>query len=300
MSFKSVTIDVSHDVLQRTNTVEVMSDALYANFKALIENEIGIRLGLYGRERLSHWLQKRLKETGASTFEAYYGIVANSERNEPEIERLIESVTIHKTEFFRHIEHFHYLTQIALPEIIVSRGTKRRCRVWCAGCSTGQEAYSLAMALNEFAAQHPKFHFSVLATDVSQKVLHHAQRGIYDEEMVDAIPCEWQEKYLLKGKGKHKGKVRFCHELRTKITFEKLNFHKSEYNLAKRQDIIFCRNVLIYFDRSVQETILKRLCRCLRPNGYLFLGASETLNGMTLPLARLAAKIYRKLPDELA
>ena len=139
MSFKSVTVDVSQNVSQKANTVEVMSEAIYANFRALIENEIGIRLGLYGRERLSHWLQKRLKETGVSTFDAYYDIVANSERNEQEIERLIESVTIHKTEFFRHIEHFHYLTQTALPEIIASRGVKRRCRVWCAGCSTGQE-----------------------------------------------------------------------------------------------------------------------------------------------------------------
>ena len=297
MSFKSANFDISDNMSPHASDAGVMSGVMYARFKTLIETQIGIRLSAYGREQLSYRLQKRLKEIGISSFDSYYDFLISPAGQDAEVERLIESVVIHKTEFFRHVEHFHYLTQTALPAIAASKGAKRCCRIWCAGCSTGQEAYSLTMLLSEFAAQHLNFRFSVLATDVSSKVLHHAQRGIYDEELIEAIPVELRKKYLLKGRKQHKNKVRFSHELRSTIHFEKLNFHKATYDISNRQDVIFCRNVLIYFARSIQETILNRLCRCLRPNGYLFLGPSETLNGMTLPLVRVAARVYQKLPD---
>ena len=165
-------------------------------------------------------------------------------------------------------------------------------KFWSAGCSTGEEPYTLAMVLAEHALAQPQFRFSILATDISTKVLHLAEQAVYLHDKIQPVPIPMRKKYLLSSKDRKL--VRICPELRSRVSFFRLNFMDSDYALKDKMDVIFCRNVIIYFDRSTQQAILERLCRHLLPGGYLFMGHSETLNGMNLPLQPVAATIYRK------
>jgi chemotaxis receptor (MCP) glutamine deamidase CheD len=167
--------------------------------------------------------------------------------------------------------------------------------IWCAGCSTGEEPYSLAMVLNEFAEQNREFRFLVLATDISSKVLEQARLGIYEEEHIESIPLSLRKKYLLRSKEKDKNLVRIIPELRAFIRFRRLNFMDTSFGLRELMDIVFCRNVIIYFDRPTQEAVLNRICSYLQPGGYLFTGHSETLNGMNLPLNPVSHTVYKQM-----
>ena len=187
------------------------------------------------------------------------------------------------------------LTDTVLPPFIdPASGSGSFFNIWSAGCSSGEEPYTLAMVLSEFAAHHPGFRFSVVATDISTKVLEKAKLGIYDEERVATVPLSIKQKYLMKSKDRTKGQVRITPELRSLIRFERVNLMDEQYRRPELLDVIFCRNVIIYFERLNQEKLLGRLCNSLRPGGYLFLGHSETVHGFDLPLQRITSTVYRK------
>jgi len=207
---------------------------------------------------------------------------------------MIDAVTTNKTDFFREQKHFDYLNEVVLPEVMnkLKSAIIRSFHVWSAGCSTGEEPYTLAMLLNEFAENNPTFRFSILATDISTKALESAQLGMYQEEKIAPVPMVLRHKYLLRGRDKPV--VRIVPALRSSVHFMHLNFMNKEYDLAEMMGVIFCRNVIIYFDRPTQESILQRICRYLSPGGYLFMGHSETLNGLDLPLEQVSASIYRR------
>ena len=173
-------------------------------------------------------------------------------------------------------------------------GIRRRASIWSAGCSTGAEPYTLAIVLEEFANGWGGFDYSILATDISTRVLSKAREGIYTEEEVGPIPLPLKKKYLLRSKNREKKIVRIAPEIRSKVIFNRLNFMDAEYAVPNALDVIFCRNVIIYFDHPTQQLVLSRLCRCLLPGGYIFLGHSETLNGFRLPLKQVTATVYRK------
>ena len=209
---------------------------------------------------------------------------------------MIDVVTTNKTDFFREPDHFDYLSERVLPELVLSHGVgvRKKLNVWSAACSTGEEPYTLAMVLSEFAEGCPGFYFSILATDISTAVLEKARSGIYDHDRVIPIPMVLRKKYLLKSKEKVKGLVRIVPALRNSVRFERLNFLDEEYGIDEPMAIVFCRNVLIYFDRSTQEKLVNRLSQQLISGGYLFVGHSESLHGMDLPLVQTATSIYRK------
>jgi chemotaxis protein methyltransferase CheR len=219
---------------------------------------------------------------------------------EEEIFHMIDAVTTNKTDFFREPNHFDYLVQQALPHLIKQQGAgvKRRLVAWSAGCSTGEEAYTIAMVLNEFGKQFPglSFDFRILATDISTKVLETAKRAIYGEEKVDPIPMHFRKQYLLRSKDPSKGRVRIVPRLRQYVRFRRLNFLQDDFGFREGLDIIFFRNVLIYFKKSTQKQILRKVLRYLRPGGYLFIGHSETLLEMNLPLHAVAPTIYQRTP----
>ncbi len=166
--------------------------------------------------------------------------------------------------------------------------------VWSAGCSSGEEPYTLAIVLSEYAAAHPGFHFRILASDISTDMLERAEMGIYSSECVAPIPLALKRKYLLRSRDSQSPRVRVAPELRKLVDFRRLNFMDSDYMLAEKVDAIFCRNVLIYFDRATQESILRKLVHNLTPSGYLFVGHSETLHDMDLPVIPVAPALYRK------
>jgi chemotaxis protein methyltransferase CheR len=151
------------------------------------------------------------------------------------------------------------------------------------------------MVLAEFSRQHPDLTCSLVATDISSRVLDRAREGIYDADRVQAVPIALKQRYLLKSKDRGKGLVRIVPELRNAVQFRRLNLMEESFSFSEPLDVIFCRNVIIYFDRATQERLISRFCRVLRPDGHLFLGHSESVHGFDLPLRRITSTVYRKI-----
>ena len=266
----------------------------FERFSRLVYDQFGIKLPAHKQSMLEGRLRKRLRALGLGSFEEYAELIFSGREPEGELIRLIDVVTTNKTDFFREPAHFDFLVRSALPELIVrdEAGMSRPLRVWSAGCSTGKEPYTLAMVLSEFQATHPGFRFEILGTDISTDVLDKAARGIYAEEKAEPVPAALRRKYLLRSKDPAQRQVRIVPELRSQVRFRRLNFMDADYGLRESFDVIFCRNVLIYFDRQTQERLLTRFAGYLEKGSFLFLGHSETLLGLNLPLRQMAPSVY--------
>jgi chemotaxis protein methyltransferase CheR len=215
---------------------------------------------------------------------------------EREFDHLIDTMTTNKTDFFREARHFELMAEHAVPRMIQNGiGIQRPLRVWSSACSTGPEPYTAAMVLAEVAAAQPGFDFQVFGTDICQEVLETAVRAIYSEEMASPIPAPLLKRYMLRSRDRQAKTVRVAAELRRKVRFAKMNLMDEVYPWGDPMDIIFCRNVLIYFDKATQQQVLGFLCRSLRPGGWLFLGHSETLAGLNLPVRQVAPSSYIRL-----
>jgi chemotaxis protein methyltransferase CheR len=267
----------------------------FTRLSEFIHTQCGIKMPPGKKIMLEARLQKRLKSVGAATFGEYCEYLFNSSNSQEELVHMINAVATNKTDFFREPGHYPILTDTVLPQFLDPASGSGPCfTVWSAGCSSGEEPYTLAMVLSEFALLHPGFRFSIVATDISTKVLEKARLGIYDEERVAPVPLFIKQKYLMKSKDRSKGQVRITPELRALISFERVNLMDEQYRRPELLDVIFCRNVIIYFERANQEKLLGRLCNTLKPGGHLFLGHSETVHGFDLPLQRVTSTVYRK------
>jgi len=266
-------------------------------FSSLIYDQVGIKLPPAKKTMLEARLQKRLKTLSLDSFEAYREFVFSPEGQRLELIHLIDVVTTNKTDFFREPSHFGYLTRTALPTLLKGRDDSRLgppFRLWSAGCSSGEEPYTLAMILAEFAEGQAGFHFAILASDISTRILDTARRAVYPEDRVDTVEPLFKKKYLLRSKDRRRALIRICPQLRALITFRRINFMDEDLGVAEKMDVIFCRNVVIYFDKETQQRLMEKFYRQLRPGGYLFLGHSETLNGLDLPFQAVASTVYRK------
>ncbi len=272
-----------------------MSARTFERFSSFIEDSTGIKMPPAKRTMLEGRLRKRMRKLGLGSFEAYADMVFTSGENSLELVNLIDAVTTNKTDFFREPGHFDYLVKNVLPEHMTAAGhcSRQKLKVWSAGCSTGEEPYTLAIVLSEFAEQHKSFDFSILATDISTRVLDKAVSGVYDAEKIVPVPQALRKKYLLRGKGEKQHLVRIVPELRSRVKFQQLNFMDSEFGIRDRMNVIFCRNVIIYFERAMQEQLLNKFCRYLAPGGYIFMGHSETLSGLNVPLVQVSTTVYR-------
>lgn len=279
--------------------VGTMSGKDFRRLSEFIESELGIRTPPAKKNMIESRLQKRLRKLGLGSFTEYCDYLFSEHGMEAELAHMVDMVTTNKTDFFREPCHFDFLVQKALPELIKSQGAgvMKRLVVWSAGCSTGEEPYTMAIVLSEFAERYPGlgFRFLILATDISGRVLEIAKRAVYEEERAAPVPAPLRKKYLLRGKDANRGLVRMVPELRSLVRFRRLNFMEGDFDMREPVDIIFCRNVFIYFDKCTQEQILQRFCRHLSPGGFIFIGQSETLHGMDLPLDRVAPSVYRKI-----
>lgn len=275
---------------------KAMSLKTFRRFRDYITVHLGIKMPDTKKTMLQSRLQKRLRALRLRTYEEYFDYVFSDQGHETELAHMIDAITTNKTDFFREPRHFEYLVQNALPELIANPPKRIRniFRFWSAGCSTGAEPYTLAMVLSEFARKHEDFRFTILATDISTKVLNAAAMGIYKHEIVEPIPMALRKTYLLRSKERNQDIVRVVPKLRSKVSFRRLNFMDEDFGLRLPVEMIFCRNVLIYFSRSTQEKVINRLCRYLDVGGYLFVGHSETLNGLDVPLIQVSPTIYRK------
>jgi chemotaxis protein methyltransferase CheR len=273
-----------------------MSDGEFNRFSRLVQDLCGIKMPPVKKTMLEARLRKRMRALGLGSFKEYWKYIDSVEGKRNEIIHMIDVVTTNKTDFFREPAHLEYLYNSALPDLLKDRGDDNRSnvRVWSAGCSTGKEAYSIAMVMSEYSRNVRKLNFSILGTDISTDVLEKAAKGIYKQEKADTIPTEYRKRYLLKSKDPEKQLIRVAPEIRSLVSFGRLNFLDEDYGFKADFDIVFCRNVIIYFDRENQQRILRRICSHIVSGGYLFTGHSETLHGMELPIKPMAPSVYKK------
>jgi chemotaxis protein methyltransferase CheR len=267
-----------------------LSRSGFARFARYITAELGIKMPESKLTMVQSRLLRRVRDLRMNSVEQY-GEYFFASANREEREHFINAITTNKTDFFREPQHFTYLCEVVLP--LMSR-PRVRFKVWSAGCSSGEEPYTLAMLMAEYAICRPGFDFAILATDISTKVLSAAQTGIYQEAQIVPIPPELRRKYLLRGRDANERSARIVPELRKKISFHQLNFMDDSYGVRDTFDVIFFRNVMIYFDRPTQEAVINKLCRNLAPGGYLFAGHSESLAGLDIPVRPVEASVYRK------
>lgn len=283
--------------LKDTTERKPLSDSDFKHLSEFIYKEVGIKMPLTKKTMVEARLQRRLRHLSMGNFKEYLNYVFSQQGFENEIIHLIDVLTTNKTDFFREPQHFSFLTETALPDLIetYNTGVRKPLMLWSAGCSTGEEPYTLAMVLSDFSEKNynNSFKFKLLATDISTRVLDKAKKAIYDEEKAAPIPPHMKKRYLLKSKDRKKGLVRMAPEVRALINFRRLNFMDSNFGFRETMDIIFCRNVVIYFDKKTQEQLLIKFSRHLQPGGFLFMGHSETLNGLNVPFYQVAPTIYR-------
>jgi chemotaxis protein methyltransferase CheR len=281
---------------QKTVNPLDLSPESFERFARFITAELGIKMPDAKMSMLQSRLQRRLRQLKIDSLETYQAYLFDSPNAEEERIHFINAVTTNKTDFFREASHFDYLVQTALPALgkMYGTGPSWLFKLWCAGCSSGEEPYTQAMVLSEYAEQRRGFDFAILATDISTRVLNNAQLGIYDESRVEPIPAALRRRYLLRSKDSTKSVVRIIPELRGKITFHRLNFMDDDYAVRDKFEVIFFRNVMIYFDKPTQEAVINKLCRNLKPGGYLFAGHSESLAGLDIPIQAVGSAIYRR------
>ena len=272
-----------------------LTDEEFRKLSDFIFREYGIKMPPVKKIMLQSRLQKRLRELNMSNFKEYVEFVFSKEGQDNEVIHMIDVVSTNKTDFFREPVHFEFMTDVAIPEFVEENRGKGTLKIWSAGSSSGEEAYTIAMTMSENKEKYPGLDFSILGTDISSRILQTAVEAIYKEARIEGIPLTLKRKYFLKSKDQTNPTVRIIPELRRKASFARLNFMDNTYNINETFDIIFCRNVLIYFDRETQEKVINKLCNKLKPNGIFFLGHSESITSMQVPLKQIKPTIFRKI-----
>jgi chemotaxis protein methyltransferase CheR len=276
-----------------------ISELDYRKLSDLIRCECGIVFTHAKRTMVETRLRKRARAAGISSLSAYCEYLHTAQGRRSESPHLIDALTTHKTDFFREPAHFDYLVSRIIPDLTAAHeaGIRRPLLVWSSACSTGEEPYTLAMVLSDYSGSlKPRsYRFRIEATDISKAVVETAMRAVYPETVVRPVPESLRRRYLLRSKDASPPLVRLTAEIRSLIQFRQLNLMDPDYGFAEPLDVVFCRNVMIYFDRPVQQRVLAKITATLRQGGYLVMGHSESLNGLDLPLAQVAPTVYRRI-----
>ncbi|MCO4798287.1 MAG: protein-glutamate O-methyltransferase CheR [Colwelliaceae bacterium] len=260
------------------------SEEVFCLFQALIKKRLGIHLPVYKRVMLGHRLFKRLISTNMNNFSDYYRYI-NTPENAAELETALELITTNETFFFREEKHFEYLRNDILP----SFSPNKELKIWSAACSTGEEPYSIAMLMKDC---YPKA-WSLSASDVNQTIVNQAKKAIYLDERTSLLPEEYRKENCLKGTDEFEGYLRITPELRNKVTFFQFNLLDDMKKLGTF-DLIFLRNVMIYFDDNTKQNVIDKIFHLLNPGGHLFISHSETLHGIEHHLKLINPAIYQR------
>jgi chemotaxis protein methyltransferase CheR len=267
---------------------------LLSNF---IEQQYGIQMPPAKKILLQTRLQKRAAKLGYDSLHSYIDYLFSPQGQQLEKDQFATIISTHKTDFFREPDHFTSLNTILLPELTANRdvGTTETLVAWSSASSTGEEVYSIAMAMHDYFKKHgnPMPLMKVIGTDISDTIVEFASKAIYSDKVLSSIPPEYIH-YFMRSKDPRRPAVRIVPEIRKYTDFRQQNLMDTQYRVKKGIHIIFCRNVLIYFNKATQESILKRLVELLAPGGFLLIGHSESLSGINLPVEQVKLTIYRK------
>ena len=267
--------------------IRPLSAAEFRLFQRLIYSQAGIALGPSKKELLVARLRRRLRALGIRSFRDYHRLV---EHDAEERVRMLDCISTNETRFFREPRQFEFLEQQILPDLRAAGGHRPgSLRVWSAGCSTGEEPYSLAMTLLD---QLPDWQVEILATDLSTRVLQAAREALWPIEKSAEIPFAYRKRFMLRGIRRQGGKMKAGPEIRSLIRFARLNLNDLTYPPMGQFQLIFCRNVLIYFDADSRQRVIRRLLDRLTPSGVLFLGHAESLSGLDKTVRSVGPNIY--------
>jgi chemotaxis protein methyltransferase CheR len=266
------------------------SDAEFAFIRELVEQHAAIKLPDTKRQMVYGRLVRRLRELRLGSFAEYVALLRD-DAGGPEFVNLINAVTTNLTSFFREKHHFDVLREKVIPEFVTRNSAKRSLRIWSAGCSTGEEPYSIAMTVLDCLPAG--WDLKILATDIDTTVLATASAGVYGEDRIRSLPDTLKRRGFLRGRGESSDKVRVRPEFQQPISFKQLNLMEA-WPMRGQFDFIFCRNVVIYFDKPTQQRLFDRFADQLVDDGYVFLGHSETMHNLTTRFRLLGQTVYQK------
>jgi len=286
--------DILTDETGKSEKEFIFTDADFQYLSQLAYDSAGINLREDKKELIYGRLSKRIRILGMTSFKQYCDLLRSQQ--EDEIVNFINAITTNVTHFFREIHHFEYLETTLLPEIMQRESTTLQpvLRVWSAGCSSGNEPYSIAMVLKECIANLERWDAKILATDLDSNILEVARNGVYPASSIESVSERRVKNWFKKGAGNNEGEVKISRELIELVSYKKLNL-MGPWPMKGLFDFIFCRNVAIYFDKMTREKVVNRLADQLKDGGCLFVGHSETLFGITTRFECVGKTIYRKI-----
>jgi len=267
-----------------------LQDGDFRQIVKLVMDTAGIVIGEKKRAFVQGRLGRRLRILGLSDFTEYCRLLEKPDGGGERL-NLINAITTNHTNFFREPHHFDYLAKTVLPALVEARGNgPGRLRIWSAGCSTGEEPYTIAMTLRGYQPPLADWDVKVLATDLDTNVVAHGAAGVYDTERLEAVPASYRKRYVTDQPG---GRSAMNAELRSLIKFAPLNLLE-DWPMSGPFDVIFCRNVVIYFDKPTQRRLFDRYAELLKPDGWLFVGHSESITSVTSRFNLVGRTIYRR------
>lgn len=270
-----------------------ISDHEFRQLREFIHAHTGIALSEHKRALVCARLAKRLRYHGLQCYADYFSLLTQADPEGEELVAMINSITTNKTDFFREPHHYRFLAEEVFAVHRQDPNRERPMRIWSAATSTGEEAYSLAMTALESMPSFNAKDVRILATDIDTNVLSHAREGIYTMEQAKCIPEALLHRYFWKGQGKHEGQVMTKPVLKALIQFNWLNLQSDPWPMHALFDVILCRNVLIYFDKPTQLKLFERMGSVLKKNGYLMLGHSEAMHGVSDIFRPVGHSIYQ-------
>jgi len=275
------------------DTAMHLSDRHFKSLAKLVEGQVGIKLPANKRLMLEGRLHKRVRALNYAGISDYVEDLFQTSLLDAELTHLIDVVTTNKTDFFREPSHFTFMKKVAVPALLKPHG-RSELKVWSAAASAGMEAYTVAMVLDDMVRCGTRFQFRILGTDISTAMLRMAKTGIYTRDVLTPVPPEFLKRYFLRSKNSGSDEVRIVPELRRQTHFMRMNLMDTTYPVDRDVDIIFCRNVLIYFEKETQRKVVEQLCSHLRPGGYLMVGHSESMVHSVVPgLHQVQPTIFR-------
>jgi chemotaxis protein methyltransferase CheR len=269
----------------------------FDRFSKMVQESIGVQLPASKQVMVESRLRRRIIELGLGTVDEYFRHLFDNGALSAELDTIFDAVTTNKTDYFREAEHFIHLTERIIPARLSKRqatGRSSMFKVWSAAASTGAEAYTAAMVLADRESRRGAFEWRILGTDINRKVLIEAKRAVYSDAVIRPVPSAFRDRFLMRGQGQQKGNWRVVPSLRRRVNFQKMNLMDTHYPVDRDLDVIFLRNVLIYFSEADQARVIAQLAGHLAHSGHLIVGHAEGMVVRHPSLRQVAPAVYRK------